>query len=190
MNDIKKLIKKVSDNEIITLNDIPDIDLYMDQVVQLFDNKLEKFKRTEDDKVLTKTMINNYVKGKLLMPVNKKKYSKEHILLISIIYELKGILSINDIQSLLEPMVNDIENNKEEFDLKETYNNINFIRDSQSEIFNSEMNKYLEELNSLKINTDYEKRLSLVVNLAIKSNMYRRLSEEILDEFFYKKCKK
>lgn len=190
MSDIKEIINKVSDNENITLNDIPDIDLYMDQVIQLFDNKLEKFKRTEDDKVLTKTMINNYVKGKLLMPVNKKKYSKEHILLISIIYELKGTLSISDIQSLLEPMVNDIENNKEEFDLKETCNNINFIRQLQSEIFKNEMNNYLEELDSLKINTEYEKKLSLLASLAIKSNMYRRLSEEILDDIFNKKCKK
>lgn len=190
MENIKELINKVSDNENITLSDIPDIDLYMDQVIQLFDNKLEKFKRIDDDKILTKTMINNYVKGKLLMPVNKKKYSKEHILLISMIYQLKGILSISDIQSLLEPMVKDIENNGEEFNLEETYNNINDIRCKQSETFKDEMNNYLEQLDKIGITNDYEKKLSLVANLAIKSNMYRRLSEEIIDEFFKKNCKK
>ncbi len=49
--------------EQITLEDIPEIDLYMDQVIQLFESNLGSAKRTEEDKVLTKTMINNYSKG-------------------------------------------------------------------------------------------------------------------------------
>ena len=101
MENIRNLMKKANKVSNIDLNEIPNTDLYMDQVIQLFDSKLEDLKRKEEDKILTKTMINNYVKGKLLMPVKKKKYSKEHILLISLIYELKGILSINDIQSFI-----------------------------------------------------------------------------------------
>ena len=51
-----------------------------------------------DEKVLTKTMINNYAKGKLFIPIKNKKYSKQHIMLINLIYQLKGALSINDIK--------------------------------------------------------------------------------------------
>lgn len=72
MENIEELVKRVNKINNIDLNDIPDIDLYMDQVIQLFDSKLEGLKRKEEDKILTKTMINNYVKGKLLMPVKKK----------------------------------------------------------------------------------------------------------------------
>ena len=60
----------------ITLDDLPDIDLYMDQVIQIFENKLEKTKRNQDEKILTKTMINNYAKGKLFFPIKNKKYTK------------------------------------------------------------------------------------------------------------------
>ena len=81
----------------IKLDEIPEIDLYMDQVIQLFESKLSEQKRKEDEKILTKTMINNYAKGKLLLPIKNKKYSKEHIILMSLIYNLKGALSINEI---------------------------------------------------------------------------------------------
>ena len=67
--------------------DIPNIDLYMDQVTTFMDNRLRKGARyPEQDKVMTKTMINNYAKNDLLPPPNKKKYSKEHILVLIFIY--------------------------------------------------------------------------------------------------------
>lgn len=181
MENIEELVKRVNKINNIDLNDIPDIDLYMDQVIQLFDSKLEGLKRKEEDKILTKTMINNYVKGKLLMPVKKKKYSKEHILLVSLIYELKGILSINDIQKLLEPMVEDIENNTNKLDLEGVYNNINNIRLKQIDEFEDEINSYSKELDNMEFKDEYEKNLALSVILAAKANLYRRLSEEIVD---------
>lgn len=84
--------------------DIPNIDLYMDQVTTFMDSKLATSKRHEDDKILTKTMINNYAKNDLLPPPEKKKYSKEHVLTLIFIYYFKSILSISDIQSILNPI--------------------------------------------------------------------------------------
>ena len=74
--DVKDIIKKQSKEEKIQLEDIPELDLYMDQVIQLFEKKLSSSKRNEEDKVLTKTMINNYAKAKLLMPIKNKKIFK------------------------------------------------------------------------------------------------------------------
>ena len=84
--------------------DIPNIDLYMDQVTTFMDTHLGASKRHEDDKILTKTMINNYAKNDLLPPPEKKKYSKEHVLTLIFIYYFKSILSISDIQSILNPI--------------------------------------------------------------------------------------
>ncbi len=83
---------------------LPDIDLYMDQVTTFMDSHLQSTKRYPEDKILTKTMINNYAKNNLLPPPSKKKYSKDHLLLLTFIYYLKNMLSINDIQSLLNPV--------------------------------------------------------------------------------------
>lgn len=84
---------------------IPDIDLYMDQVTTFMESHLAPAKRYPDDKVLTKTMINNYTKDGLLPPPNKKKYSKEHMLTLIFIYYFKNILSINDIHQVMSPIV-------------------------------------------------------------------------------------
>ena len=84
--------------------DIPNIDLYMDQVTTFMDSQLATSKRHEDDKILTKTMINNYAKNDLLPPPEKKKYSKEHVLTLIFIYYFKSILSIKDIETVLKPL--------------------------------------------------------------------------------------
>ncbi len=107
--DRENLLKSILDSlgriEHIELEDIPNIDLYMDQVTTFMDTRLKSTTRHPgDDKILTKTMINNYAKNDLLPPPVKKKYSKEHILLLIFIYYYKGILSINDIQTLLKPL--------------------------------------------------------------------------------------
>ena len=57
----------------IHLDKIPEIDLYMDQVTSFMEEHLRKAKRSPQDKALTKTMINNYAKNKLLPPPVKKK---------------------------------------------------------------------------------------------------------------------
>lgn len=84
--------------------EIPAIDLYMDQVTTFMDDHLESSKRFNDDKLLTKTMINNYTKNNLLPPPKNKKYSKDHMYLLIFIYYLKNILSISDTQSILSPL--------------------------------------------------------------------------------------
>lgn len=90
--------------ELINADDIPAIDLYMDQVTTFMENHLKDSKRYESDKILTKTMINNYAKNNLLPSPEKKKYSKEHVLMLVFIYYFKNIMSINDIKTLLNPI--------------------------------------------------------------------------------------
>ena len=103
-NVINSILESISRIDYIKPEDLPEIDLYMDQVTTFMETKLKSSKRYSDDKVLTKTMINNYAKNGLLPSPEKKKYSKEHLLLLIFIYYFKNILSINDIQTLLAPI--------------------------------------------------------------------------------------
>lgn len=102
--EIKAQIQEWIRLDYISPEDIPSIELYMDQVTTFMEEQLRGNKRHEEDKILTKTMINNYSKNNLLPPSDKKKYSKDHIILLIYIYYLKNFLSINDIQNLLNPM--------------------------------------------------------------------------------------
>lgn len=102
--EILDLIRSMQNIDYIDPDEIPNIDLYMDQVTTFMDKHLQSSKRFEDDKILTKTMINNYTKNNLLPPPDKKKYSKEHMLLLIFIYYFKTFLSISDIKSILSPL--------------------------------------------------------------------------------------
>lgn len=101
---LMSVLKKLSKINYIKPGDVPNINLYMDQVTTFMDEHLSDCKRHEDDKILTKTMINNYTKNDLLPPPEKKKYSKDHLYLLAFIYYFKNILCISDIQKLLNPL--------------------------------------------------------------------------------------
>lgn len=103
--NVQNIIENVMNNlELINADDIPGIDLYMDQVTTFMEKHLSSSKRYESDKILTKTMINNYAKNNLLPSPEKKRYSKEHVLMLVFIYYFKNIMSINDIKTLLNPL--------------------------------------------------------------------------------------
>ena len=87
--EILGLIRSMQNIDYISPEDIPGIDLYMDQVTTFMDEHLKSSKRFDDDKILTKTMINNYTKNNLLPPPDKKKYTKEHMHLLIFIYYFK-----------------------------------------------------------------------------------------------------
>ena len=124
----------------ISLDEMPNIDLYMDQLTTFMDERLKKTTRHPDtDKILTKTMINNYAKNDLLPPPIRKKYSKDHLILLIFIYYLKSILSINDIQTLLEPL-------KERFHVSDNELNLSKIYETAYELQIEELQPVIEDL--------------------------------------------
>ncbi|MGN2349443.1 DUF1836 domain-containing protein [Clostridium cagae] len=185
--DILNIMENLNLDKKINLEDIPELDLYMDQVIQLFENKLSVLKRKEEDKVLTKTMINNYAKAKLLMSIKNKKYSKEHLILMSLIYDLKGALSINDIKLTLDNIVKKYENN-EEYDLRSLYKTYLDMNCQDVNEFKEYMNDKEENVKNLlsenNINGNFEEKFLLVGSMISMSNMYRRMGETLIDEYF------
>ena len=83
---LSDILSELSKIDYVRPEDIPNIDLYMDQITTFMDSQLAASKRHDDDKILTKTMINNYAKNNLLPPPEKKKYTKEHVLTLIFIY--------------------------------------------------------------------------------------------------------
>ena len=123
---LNSILASIARIDYVKPEDIPNIDLYMDQVTTFMDEHLQASKRHEDDKVLTKTMINNYAKNHLLPSPEKKKYSKEHVLLLIFIYYFKNLISIKDIETLLEPITKKYFQNedKDGLNLKDIYEEV------------------------------------------------------------------
>lgn len=101
-NDFEMLIAEAVNDSELKSTDIPAIDLYVDQIINLHAEKLRCGAVRYHDKQLTKTMINNYAKDRVISPVKGKKYTKEQIIQILMIYTLKGTLSIGEIKRVLD----------------------------------------------------------------------------------------
>lgn len=126
--------------EYIKAEDIPNIDLYMDQVTTFMEAHLKSSTRNQDeDKILTKTMINNYTKNDLLPPPVRKKYSRHHVLMLIFIYYYKGILSISDIQKLLQPITEHFFGTKEGLDLESVYEEVFGLEREQKDVLKKDV---------------------------------------------------
>lgn len=99
MENFENIIDKFSKDEDIHVDDIPNLDLYMDQILTFFSDHLSEENNKE---LLTKAMINNYTKEKILSPVKGKKYTKEQIVQLLCIMNLKQTLTLSEIGVLLE----------------------------------------------------------------------------------------
>ncbi|WP_042460359.1 DUF1836 domain-containing protein [Neobacillus dielmonensis] len=190
MEYINQLIEQLGLDVNLFLEEIPEIDLYMDQVIQLFENKFAETKRNDEEKILTKTMINNYAKGKLMFPIQNKKYSKEHLILISLIYQLKGALSINDIKTTLDGLNKRIV--KENIDLDRFYNSYVNLSSKNAAALKMDVQKRAEEVSAEIEDTqaddsNYLEQVLMIASLANMSNLYRRAAEKLVDGIIVEK---
>lgn len=174
---------------------IPDIDLYMDQVTTFMDANLVHSKRYENDKILTKTMINNYAKNNLLPPPVKKKYSKEHILLLIFIYYLKNILSINDIQILLKPLTETYFSEDKEITLEKIYQDIFALEKEQLVFMEKDVVKKFERSKDMFPEAGEEDKkflqtFSFICMLSFDVYMKKQMIERMVDELSSEKDNK
>ncbi|TDT57279.1 DUF1836 domain-containing protein [Fonticella tunisiensis] len=191
-DDLAKLISDMSLLDDIRPSEIPDIDLYMDQVTTFFNDRLGHLKRDEKDKILTKTMINNYTKAGILMPPKNKKYSKRHIILLILIYYLKQIISINDIKTIIGPILNNI--NTEEDDiipLEDIYSTLIEIKHREFEnyrnVFDEKFNLIKDKTSNLDgENKELAELFLTVLILIAQADAQKRLAEKIIDNYFKK----
>ncbi|HIZ22138.1 MAG TPA: DUF1836 domain-containing protein [Candidatus Blautia faecigallinarum] len=184
---INSILESVSRIDYIKPEDLPNIDLYMDQVTTFMESSLASTRRYPDDKVLTKTMINNYAKNNLLPSPEKKRYSKEHLLLLIFIYYFKNILSINDIQALLEPITEKYFKSEDDKDLTYIYNEVFSMEKSQIEYLKKDLVKRYTTAEGTFEDADEEdkaflKRFSFICLLSFDVYVKKMIIEQIIDD--------
>ena len=188
-NILNSILSSLERIDYIKPTEIPNIDLYMDQVTTFMEEHLQSSKRYADDKILTKTMINNYAKNHLLPAPDKKKYSKEHMFLLIFLYYFKNVLSISDIQKIFAPLTEMFFGGKsDDISLEDIYKEIftmekeltnNLTKDvvrrfrSSQEIF-SEVTDEAE--------SDYLSRFAYICMLSFDVYIKKQLIERIIDE--------
>lgn len=186
---IMDILKKLNAIDYIDPDEIPNIDLYMDQVTTFMDEHLAACRRQDDDKILTKTMINNYTKNDLLPPPIKKKYTKEHMYLLIFLYYFKNTLSITDIQKIFRPLTGMFFDNKSRnVSLEEIYRKIFKMERIQTDNltkdilrrFKASQNLFPEVKNEEE--ADFLSRFAVICLLSFDAYMKKQLVERMIDE--------
>ena len=185
---IKSILDNISTIDHIKTSDIPNIELYMDQVTTFMDSQMASSKRYPDDKVLTKTMINNYAKNHLLPSPNKKKYSKEHVLMLIFIYYFKSFLSISDIQALLTPLADKYFQKNNGLNMEDLYNEVFGMEKEQVENLKKDLMEKYDTASESFANADEKDRefltmFSFICLLSFDVYMKKQLIESIIDSF-------
>lgn len=185
--DTERIINKILDNtKLIDSDDIPAIDLYMDQVTTFMEKHLNAGKRFEEDKILTKTMINNYAKNDLIPSPEKKRYSKDHVLMLIFIYYFKNILSINDIKTLLKPISDSHFGNTRYTSLEDIYAEITSFENSSFDKLREELLNDMRECDKLfadckNSEKEFLKQFSLISYLSFDIYLKKQIIENIID---------
>ncbi len=188
-NLLNSILESLDKLEYIKSADIPNIELYMDQVTTFLDNRLRNLARNPgQDKVMTKTMINNYAKNDLLPPPVKKKYSKEHVLLLIFIYYYKGILSINDIQTLLRPITEKYFQKEGDFKLEQVYEEVFSLEKGHIEVLKKEIIEEFQRSeqtfdNAEDEDKDFLQKFAFICMLSYDVYMKKMIIEKLIDEF-------
>ncbi len=184
---LNSILSSISRIDYVRPGDIPNIDLYMDQVTTFMEEQLCSSKRRDDDKVLTKTMINNYAKNNLLPPPTKKKYSKEHILVMIFIYYFKNILSIKDIETMLNPITEKYFGKTEDFSMTSIYEEICQLEKSRIEPLQKDVAKsYHSAMNCFpdvpQEERDYLQFFAFICSLSFDVYVKKQIIEKLLDQ--------
>ena len=189
---INNIVSKLKSIDYIQPGEVPNIDLYMDQVTNFLDEHLETSKRYSDDKLLTKTMINNYTKNELLPSPEKKKYTKEHMYLLLFVYYLKNILSISDTRNILRPLTEKFFKGNEDVNFEKIYAEIFKIEQEQSfDVTRDVVHKYRKSRKSFENLGDGEDKellqmFSFISMLSFDVYMKKHMIGKMIDDYFSK----
>jgi hypothetical protein len=175
---ILALADSILEWNLVELKDIPRIPLYMEQVTGFFDEAMAGARRNDDDKILTKTMINNYTKEGTLPRPHGKKYSREHMIRLMYIFMLKQVLSLQDIRQM--------------FDLLQTEKNVEPVYGAYLELVEghkeqfrrdlaAKMDRVEEKLREKGIYTDENFEMMLMLLTVAEATAGKMLIWRILD---------
>ena len=189
---LKEVIKEYVEESTIDLDSFPDMEIYMDQAETFVNKELSIYRKDEKDKIITKTMISNYVKHNMLpRPVNKK-YSKNHLIILTLIYYLKGTFQMDETGMFLKPLLDNYNSEfDEKIDIEALYEGI--IGSHKKECLKLESN-VMETVENIKkhlneteeTDDDMLELFMLVMNLSMKADAQKYLAHKILNEYVLK----
>lgn len=192
---VKKLLQQQIGTGILEPARLPELGLYVDQAASLLNRQLIGENKDQKEEGITKSMVNNYTKHRLLPRPKNKKYSSDHLILMTYVLQLKGILSMQDIQLLIKPLVENQESPYEDkIDLEELYRITGELQRKEQTYLLAETIKDMEQIKGSLAEIDLADddvlgMFLLAVNLSIRANAQKALAEQLIQQFYIRPAK-
>lgn len=181
--ELRGILERSADRD-IPEESIPSLELYMDQIITLVERELSPARREEGERLLTKTMVNNYTKEGLIKRIKGKKYSREHIRMLLLVYQLKQSLAIQDVKKFLDGMEENLTNPQGEYDSEGTerlYRDYLYIKDRERRGLPVLLENLLDELEEGDGELDPARA---VLALTALSTLCRRAAQWVIDDYY------
>ena len=192
---LNQVMDKYAKTGLLLPDEMPEVELYMDQVVSLLNKELAVYKEKEQD-VFTKSMVSNYVKHKVLPKPENKKYNKEHMVILNMIFQLKSIFQMDEMKVLFKSFVENHESSLEEqYDMEGLYDSLLRSRDKEILQMTNQIHEDIEYVKAVMeemgtSDDDAHEIMGVILILAIQSNAYRLMARKLLNEYFIDNKKK
>lgn len=167
---LEKWLNQLNNFSFADYEKLPDIDLYMDQVVTYLEKQLNIFQTSSLDKQITSSMINNYVKGEVISAPISKKYNKEHLAAIEEVITLKQVLTIAEVKQILDESYNTADSKCDAF---------NAFNKSNNDKISTVIEDAFKNLNDIDDN-DTKSLVNLALDYALSANAYINVAKRIL----------
>lgn len=176
VKELKNWLTQLENFSLPSWNDLPDLDLYMDQVVTYLEREMQLLSVEKRERMITSSMVNNYVKGNLIPNPIQKKYSREHISYILEICSAKQILSISDISSLFDIQKRYRENPEDMYEA---------LRDVQARMTKMISKETMDRLDRIRNDASYDDVIGSLSNSAIKFAIEAEVKNIIANKIIY-----
>ena len=170
---------------------VPDIDLYIDQMVSCLNSELSLYAKNGEGPI-TKGIVSNYTKHKMIPGPEGKRYTKDHCIFMLLVYYLKGCFSMDQVQRLMKPILSNYDSAWDDnVDMQAYYKEILAAVRKSEEDFTEQLQerilankKFLADRGS---DDDISELILLITMLIMRSNEERYMAEKLLDEYFPEK---
>ena len=193
---IKSLLETFKEDSLIPADAFPRMDLYNDQITWFLNEQLKVYGTSDSSAVITKSMVSNCIKHDILPRPEKKRYSRDHSVLLAMIFYLKSTFQINEIRLIMEPFISNYDSTFEEkFDFHKLYEAVFPIIKKEREQSADEIQDAVDSIkqaiwNSGVEDDDATELLFMMLYLAVRVDSAKFTANKMLEEYYIKQKEK
>lgn len=187
---IKNTMEEFEEKGAIHASEFPDLELYIDQAALFMNRSLSVYKDEADDQVITKTMIGNYAKHRMLPRPQNKRYTKDHLIMLTLIFYLKGNFQMDEIELLVKPLIDNYNSTfDDKIDLTQLYDGILSTQERDKENRFQQVADDMEQIKTrlnetIQSDDDVLELFMMITSLCMRADAHRYLAKKLLDEYF------